>query len=347
MSVNLKSLAATLGLSQTTVSRGLNGYDDVAESTRRRIQEAAQRLDYRPNARAQGLATGRSMVIGHVIPTSAQHEMVNPIFADFVAGVSEEYARQGYKMLLIRVDEGEEHQTYRQLRATSAVDGVVLQGPLCNDPRIEMLCDSGLPFVVHGRSSGVKPDYCWVDVNNRRAFERATDFLIKLGHRRIALINGTEQMDFAHRRRMGYLDALHAAGIEMMPELMVQNEMTEAFGYLETTKLLGLARPPTAILVSSFISALGVRRAIEDANLRMGHDISVITHDDMLSYLPNGISEPVFTATRSSVAQAGRILANILLNKIANPNQPPQSKLLEAELVLGQSTGPYRGNNAV
>ena len=87
--MNLKSLAEELGLSQTTVSRALNGYPEVSEATRQRVEEAARRHNYRPNSRAKGLATGRAMVIGQVIPTSVQHEMVNPIFGDFVAGASQ------------------------------------------------------------------------------------------------------------------------------------------------------------------------------------------------------------------------------------------------------------------
>jgi LacI family transcriptional regulator len=88
------------------------------------------------------------------------------------------------------------------------------------------------------------------------------------------------------------------------------------------------------------ISALGVRRAIEEAGLKMGKDISVIAHDDDLSYLKNGQDVPIFTATRSSVRNAGSILAEILIDSIATPLSPPRHQLLEAELVVGRSTGP-------
>ena len=84
-----------------------------------------------------------------------------------------------------------------------------------NDTRIPLLTEIGLPFVVHGRSSEATLPYAWLDVNNRRAFERATEFLLDLGHRRIALINGREGMDFAFRRRHGYVNALAARGIAL------------------------------------------------------------------------------------------------------------------------------------
>ncbi|MDH3263922.1 MAG: LacI family transcriptional regulator, partial [Paracoccaceae bacterium] len=94
--MRLKELSAVLGLSPTTVSRALNGYSDVSEETRRRVQEAARRHNYRPDARARGLAMGRARAIGHVIPISTKHEMLNPVFADFIAGAGETYARAGY-----------------------------------------------------------------------------------------------------------------------------------------------------------------------------------------------------------------------------------------------------------
>lgn len=342
MAVNLKTLSQKLGLSQTTVSRGLNGYSDVAEDTRRRIQDMAARLNYSPNTRAKGLATGRSMVIGHVIPATSDHEMVNPLFADFVAAASSVYAANGFDMLMVRNKMSDEAATYRRLKATSAVDGVIIQGPTIDDARIALLKEIGIPFVVHGRSSEVEASYSWVDVNNRRAFERATQMLIQLGHKRIALLNGLETMDFARRRREGFIDGLQAAGLMPSGDMMCSSEMTEHYGYAETSRLLSLDLAPTAILSSSLITALGVRRAIEDRGLKLGVDISVVTHDDALSYLPNGYQEPVFTATRSSISAAGRIAADMLIERIKNPHAVEKSQLLEVELLIGQSSGPAK-----
>ena len=98
--MNLKQLAETLGLSQTTVSRAMNGYPEVSEATRARVHAAAARHNSRPNTRARSLATGRSMMIGHVIPVSTRHEMMNPIFSDFISGAGEAYAKAGFDMML-------------------------------------------------------------------------------------------------------------------------------------------------------------------------------------------------------------------------------------------------------
>jgi LacI family transcriptional regulator len=177
-----------------------------------------------------------------------------------------------------------------------------------------------------------------VDVNNRRAFARATEFLLDLGHRRIALVNGIEAMDFAVRRRHGFTEALAAHAVEADPNLMVSGEMTEGYGFRAADQMLSLPQPPTAFLTSSLISAIGVRRALESCGLRMGRDVSVVTHDDELSYMKNGEDVPIFTATRSSVREAGRHAAEMLIDIIATGDTSPRQRLLEAELMVGQST---------
>lgn len=337
--VSLKQLADSLGLSQTTVSRALNGYPEVKEATRLKIQDAARRLNYTPNPGARGLATGRAMAIGHVIPISTQHEMVNPIFGDFVAGASQTYAQRGYDMVLTHVDDSDEAQTYRMLARKGRVDGIIVHGPRNNDPRIPLLNSLRIPFVVHGRSSQIKQDYSWVDVNNRHSFQRATEFLLDLGHHRIALINGLENMDFAQRRREGYLTALTERAIAADPQLMCSAEMTEYYGHHEAARMLTLDHPPTAFLVSSLISGLGARRAIEDAGKKVGRDVSIIVHDDMLSYLTEPKDVPLFTSIRSSVREAGRISAELLMDLVDKPTSAPRHILLEADLIVGRSTG--------
>lgn len=338
--MNLKQLSAILGLSPTTVSRALNNYPEVNETTRARVKAAAITHNYSANTRAKSLATGRSMAIGHVIPISTQHEIVNPVFADFIAGAGEIYSRNQHDMLLSVVADIDEERAYRELAARASVDGVIVHGPRQNDPRIALLKQLGIPFVVHGRASDGDTNYSWVDVNNRRSFERATNFLFDLGHRRIALVNGLEFMDFAVRRKDGFLTAHQQRGFTADPDLMIAGEMTEDLGFREAKRMLAQTNPPTAFVVSSMIMAIGVRRAIGNAGQKMGRDVSVIIHDDVLSYLPNGAEIPLFTATKSSVHQAGKLCAQMLLDIIAAGDTTPQHILLETELTIGESTGP-------
>ena len=337
--MNLRELSKILNLSQTTVSRALNGYPEVNEKTRKRVLDAAREHNYSPNARAQSLATGRSMCVGHVIPTD-MHEQIGSVgFAEFIAGAGEIYRRHGYDMLVSVVSDEAEEQAYREFSTRGRVDGVIVHAPKTNDPRIPLLNALGLPFVVHGRSSQVTEDYNWLDVNNRRAMERATGYLCDLGHRRVALINGEEHMDFAWRRRQGYLAALKSAGLDPDPALMAAGDMTDPVGFKEASRMLAMSDPPTAFACSSIVTTFGVRRAIEARGLSVGRDISIVCFDDAISALPNGSPDaPTYTATRSSIRAAGKRCAEVLIDRINRPGQPPLQELWEAELLLGQST---------
>ena len=338
MGITLKELAQSLRLSPTTVSRALNGYPEVSEATRWRVIDAARRLNYRPNTRAKGLATGRAQAIGHVIPVTDRHEIVNPVFADFIAGAGETYARAGYDMVLSVVDDDEETQVYRDLVARGTISPSTV--PRQRDPRIPLLTELGVPFVVHGRATGTQVPYSWLDINNHRGFRRATAFLLELGHRRIALLNGLEELDFAIRRRRGYADALAEHGIVADPALMASGEMTETNARRAARAMLTLDRPPTAFLASSMILGIGLRHALWEAGLEPGRDVSVIVHDDELSYLGNDDGVPFFTATRSSVREAGRLCGEMLLDLMADPGRAPLTRLMEVDLTLGRSTGP-------
>lgn len=343
-SLNLRQLSDLLRLSPTTVSRALAGYPEVNEDTRRRVHEAARRHDYRPNRRAAALATGRAMAIGHVVADNSATAFANPVFADFVSGASEIYARDGYDMVLSVVQEGQEVRAHRQLAANGSVDGLIVHGPHVGDPRFDALRAGALPFVVHGRMPGADWDYDFVDVDNHRAFRRAADLLLDLGHRRIALLNGPEPLDFARRRLDGVHDALAARGIAPDRLLARHGEMSEQAAHAAAAGMLAATDPPTAFLASSLLMAFGVRRAVQDAGLAVGRDVSIVTHDDMLSYLSNGGADagdvPPFTATRSSVRAAGRRCAEILLARIVDPDAPRIREVWESDLVRGASTGP-------
>lgn len=335
---NLRELSEKLGLSQTTISRALNGYPEVSETTRQRVIEAARRYNYEPNSSARRLATGKARTIGHVVPIT-KHDMLNPHFTDFIAGAGAVYSRRGYDMLISVVDVDKEADTYRALRRNRRVDGVIVHGPVADDPRPAMLRELGLPFVVHGRTLEDESSYCWVDVNNRRAFAAATRHLIGLGHRRIALVNGWEHMTFAIRRREGYEDALGAAGLPVDPALMATNEMIESSGHAAMASFLARAAPPTAVLAASVLSGLGVLRAAREAGLKPGRDVSVIWYDDCLSFLDPESGGAAMTVIRSAIREAGEHCAAMLIDQIEG-RSVRNHLLLEADFLAGTSTGP-------
>lgn len=338
--MNLKQLSQLLGLSQTTISRALNGYPEVNAETRQRVIEAAQQTGYRPNRAAQRLATGKAGSLGLVMPVSPGHYS-DVHFGEFQIGLSEEALQHDFNFVIMPSHPRDEEQALRWLVASGSVDGFYLAYLRECDPRIAMARSLGLPFIVHGRSLGTEEDFPYLDVDNERAFRDATDLLIGLGHRRFGLLNGPDDLDFAIRRRMGVEASLAAHGLRLDPQAMRHTAMTDEYGARAMAQLLALPEPPTAVLCASTVLALGAVRAIGMAGLKLGQDISLIAHDDVLPLLkPEHFIVPL-TTTRSSLRAAGARVAQRLIAAINGEDgaYEPQ-ELWVADMVIRASTGP-------
>ncbi|MBO3758337.1 substrate-binding domain-containing protein [Ciceribacter sp. L1K22] len=338
--MNLKQLSHLLGLSQTTISRALNGYPEVNEETRQRVLQAAKETGYRPNRAAQRLATGRSGSIGLVMPIAAgQYSDVH--FGEFQVGLAEEALRHDFHFVITPANPRDEEQAIRWMVASGNVDGYYLAYLRENDPRIAMALSLDVPFIVHGRSIGIDADYPYLDVDNLGAFRDAARLLLDLGHTRLALLNGPEDLDFAIRRRQGVETALAERGLTLDSKNIRHMLMTDEQGHRAMVELLEGDNPPTAVLCASTVLALGAVRAIMRAGLTLGRDISLIAHDDELPMLkPENFTIPL-TTTRSSLRAAGIRVAQRLIAEIKKSEpSPPRRELWQADLVVRASTGP-------
>ncbi|WP_332700692.1 substrate-binding domain-containing protein [Devosia sp.] len=335
--MRLKDLAEHLGLSQTTVSRALNGYPEVNEATRLRVAETAARLGYRPNASALRLATGRAGAIGLVLRGADE---LGPHMSEFMAGMSGRMSTEEIDILLITVDNfQDEMAAYRRLAASQKVDAIVLHSPTLKDARAELLLDLNIPFVMHGRTNIGQP-VAWLDIDNTSAVERATGHLLDLGHRRIALLNGLKDRTFAEHREIGYLAALSARGVAFDSALMGNSVFTDEVAFRMAQAMLELRPRPTAFLAGSMMTALGVFRAIRQAGLVLGKDVSMIAHDDVFPYLNADNMYPTMSTTRSSIRQAGSRVAELILQILAGKPVEDVHELWPVELVLRESSRP-------
>lgn len=341
--MNLKELSQRLGLSQTTVSRALNGYPEVSERTRERVIKAARDMNYRPNPNAKSLATGRTEHIGIILPIE-RNLLIEPVFGEFIAGVAQFLAEADMDMTIMPTPSSKEMQIYEQLAMSGRVDGILISSPTLEDPRVASLAASDFPFVLHGRTQCTLP-YSFLDIDNKGAFFKATSLLLDLGHRHIGLINGDENMTFARDRHLGYREALSQYAIEYDANLVCdQGSMTEENGFNSVSRLL-LQRPrPSAFIVGSMILALGAMRAIRHHGLEPGHDIALIAHDDHLPYLHADKFDPPLTTTSSSIRAAGYDIAQILHGEIHNKDKtlPKNQTVLDVELIVRGSTRVYR-----
>ncbi|WP_269932591.1 substrate-binding domain-containing protein [Aminobacter sp. HY435] len=331
--MNLKQLALMLELSQTTVSRALNGYPEVNEETRRRVTDAAKRHGYRPNPSARRLATGKAGMIGYVLPTGAAVD-IDPHFVEFLSGLGD-YAR-GHELDLVLspADAQDEETTYRRIVANKQVDALYISAPRGADKRLTLVHQLGIPFIVHGRSEGLDFDYPFIDIDNEGAFHDATRLLVQLGHRRVGLINGDDAQTFAIFRERGVRRALAQNGLALDPRHIRSEVMTEENGYRATRSLLEGADAPTAIVCSSLIMALGVVRAARDLNLSLPGDLSLICHDDVFPWLkPEHFSVPL-TTTRSSIRAAGARVAERLAARISGLEDGARGEVWPVDLVV-------------
>lgn len=340
--MNLKQLSLMLELSQTTVSRALNGYPEVSEETRRRVTDAAKRHGYRPNPSARRLATGKAGMIGYVMPTGAAVD-IDPHFVEFLSGLGD-YAR-GHELDLVLspADAQDEETTYRRIVANKQVDALYISAPCSADKRVTLAHQLGIPFIVHGRSEGLDFDYPFIDIDNEGAFHDATRLLVQLGHKRVALINGDDTQTFAIFRERGVRRALSESGLVLEPRNIRSLAMTEENGYRAARGLLEASEAPTAIVCSSLLMALGIVRAARDLNLVMPRDLSLVSHDDVFHWLkPEHFSVPL-TTTRSSIRAAGARVAERLAARISGLEDGARGEVWPVDLVVRGSIAGAKG----
>ena len=335
--MNLRELANQLGLSQTTVSRALNGFPEVSEETRLRVKAAADLHGYRPSAAARRLATGQSGMLGVIFP-GERNLLGDLLFTEFLGGCVESASDRGYDVTLAMArGQQSEEAIYRRIVRNARVDAMIISSPHIVDSRPALMAGLGMPFIVHGRTRSALP-YAYLDIDNHGAFLAATRLLLDLGHRRIALINGDAHFNFAADREAGYREALGARGLTADGRLISGGSMHDDNGFQNGRRMLALDTKPTAFVCSSIAQAAGVRRACNEAGLHIGEDIAVIAHDDRLHEIRAETFDPPLTTTQSPIGDAGRRIAVLLIDQLRNPEAPMPGEVWPVDLVVRRST---------
>ncbi|SFR33854.1 transcriptional regulator, LacI family [Yoonia tamlensis] len=332
----LKEISAELGWSVTTVSRALNGFPEVNENTRKKVQEVADRLGYRPNRVAQRLVTGRSGMVGMIVKIKADMS-ADQTFFEILTGLTAALSRRETDLVLA-VDQDDDPVTpYKKLLERDILDGFILNAPTTNDPRVSFLLERGIPFVLHGQDRP-DPTYPSFGIDNKAVSARSVKMLSNLGHQRIALINGKLRHAYASDRLAGFDDAARGLGLTQTP---IANEATyESDGYTKALDMLAGPTPPTAFICASTVIAAGVIRAVRDRGLRVPHDVSVMAHDDALPLTRAINFDPALTVTRAPLRDACTPLADILLDHLNGTPALELQRLQDIELIVRGSTGP-------
>ncbi|MEZ4666423.1 MAG: LacI family DNA-binding transcriptional regulator [Anaerolineae bacterium] len=331
--VTIIDVARASGVSYSTVSRVLNGFEFVKESTRQRVLEAAEKLGYVANAPARSLAGGKSQTIGLLVPG-----LDNGYIGEIIRGVDVELARANYDLMIYTTHRSRGKESlYANTIANGVSDGLLLIVPLVPTNYLDALRERNFPCVLIDQSVTAEQSSV-VDATNWQGAYEATRYLIELGHRRIAFITGLRELGSAAQRFEGYKDALTDNNIPVLDELIIEGDYWQPLAYENTRKFLNEYSPPTAIFAANDLSAFGAMEAIRNHGLRIPEDISIIGFDD----IPQAsIVYPKLTTIRQPLEQMGRVAVKLLLEQIENPDRQPRRVTLATQLIVRDSCQQY------
>lgn len=334
--VTISQLADALGVSKGTVSRALNDYPDISESTRHRVKRQAERMGYRPLSHAQAIRTGRTRSIGLVLQTGV-YDGQRPFLAEFLAGVTQAASGENWSLTVATAaSDSDMLATLSRLIEEHKADGFILPRTMIADPRVALLREAGAPFIMYGRTQDAA-GCSWYDILGEHAMRDAVLRLADLGHRRIAFVNGGSEFYYSHLRRQGYLEGLERAGLTADPAIMAGDALTRAQGKRATAQLLRLDRPPTAIVFAVDLAAIGAYDAAAECGIEIGREVSVIGYDGVPE---GGFARPPLTTFDVDSQRAGARLAHLLIRQIRGEDPETLRETEHARLVVRGSDAP-------
>lgn len=334
MPLTLNDIAEASGVSRSTVSRVINGDENVKPETREKVMEVIGKVNFQPNLAARGLAAGHTNVLGLIIPAGVSNIFSEPYFPLLIQGVSTACNALEHTVMLWLAEPEYERRMVNQITHNGLVDGVIVSSMLMDDPIVQSLSSSKMPFILIGWHPVLEVNY--LDVDNCKGASDATSHLLRLGRKRVATITGPRNMISGHSRYQGYLSALEQRNVPFSPDLVVEGDFSEMSGYTCMQKLLG--RQVDGVFIASDSMAYGAMRAIREANLRIPEDIAVIGFDDLPA---SARTTPALTTVRQPILRMGSIAAEILVDIIRYPKTQPRHVILPTELVIRESCGSH------
>src|SRR2546427_1297213 len=326
----IAEIAAQAGVSIPTISRVLNGRPDVAPATRARIEQVLKESGYIRSSAAKGLRKGSSGIIDLVVPG-----LDNPYVTEIVRGVEEALERSGLRLALsFTHDKSLGERQWLDKIADRATEGAILVLAHGQSSRLDELRQRGIPFVVVDHRGELGPDVPSVGATNWAGGRVAVEYLLSLGHRRIAMIAGPASLRCSLDRVAGYRAALEAAGIPIDPELIRPGDFRLQSGYIQTSALLALPDPPTAIFAGNDLQAMGAYKALYLRNMHVPEQMSVIGFDDIPF---TTIVSPSLTTVRQPLFEMGRIATSMLMRLIAGESLDSSRVLLPTTLITRES----------
>lgn len=335
MRVTIKEVAQAAGVSTATVSRVLNKVGPVDNETRRRVEEAAKELSYVPNALGRSLSTRRTEALGMLLP-----DLYGEFFSDVIRGADETAQQNRYHLLVSSAHNNREKiaTTLQMLRGR--VDGLVIMSPHIDAQTLNANVPKNLPTVLlNCRIKDVA--FNSINIDNFDGARRMVQHLVEHGHRRIAIIKGTEKNLDAEERLAGYVQAIGDAGIDPSESIVMEGNFMDSSGYEAAQKILALSPRPTAIFASNDSMAIGALSALREVGVSVPHEMALAGFDDIpiARYLT-----PALTSVHVPISDLGAMAIQRLLQVMrAKNDHQPEHSLLPTTLAIRESCGCTKG----
>ena len=328
--VTIRDVAAYAGVSHQTVSRVINQSERVSPATRARVEKAIAELGYRPNAIARYMAKGHTGTLACIAPNLTDYT-----FASIIDGAETEARKHGYFLLSASAHDEETFICLMDdLVGSRRVEGIMIINPYADHRHVHLPPDFPTVFAGARPREETADSVALDDVGVAR---EATQHLINLGHRCIAMVTGPLAEDCSQDRCLGYAQSLHEAGIDSLPELIVEGDWLAPSGYKAFKRLFEMNPTPTAVFAQNDQMAVGILRAARDLRLSIPSDLSVLGIDDipLAAYFT-----PPLTTLRQDFAKIGQEASRLLIRTVEQPSDPARHIRLPAELIVRRSTGP-------
>jgi len=330
----LRDVAQKSGVSHQTVSRVINGSEDVLPETRALVEAAIAEMGYRPNAIARSMARGQTHTLACISPN-----LTDFTFASVIEGAEVEARQHKYFMLSSSASDPEAfRELVDELVGHRRVDGLIVINPYA-DQRFEYI-PKDFPLVFVGASAHEK-NICSVSLDDEKVAYEATRHLLDLGHTNIALVTGPMEEDCSQDRTEGYRRALREAGIDFDKTMVVEGDWSATSGQDALLSFIEQGRIPTAVFAQNDRMAMGVMSAAREAGIKVPTQLAVIGVDDMplSSYF-----DPPLTTMRQDIPRIGQEATRMLLDMIQKKTTELRDLKLPAELVVRRSTSEKGGD---
>lgn len=329
MSITIRDVAEKADVSVATVSRVLNGSDNVRDATEERVLEAAHALDYRPSETARNLRAQKTHTVGVLLPN-----MHGEFFAQVTQGLDRQARENGHHLLVSNshTNEAEAESVIRSL--LGRVDGLIILWPRLAVHFLESLVPERLPVVLLNTSAG-QSRFQSLSFDNRAGAYAAVKHLADHGHDRVAVLTGGPENFDAQERLAGYRAAVDDFGLAADSSLELEGDFTRETGKAVVDTFLALAPRPTALFASNDSMALGVLRGLHKAGLQVPGDVALVGFDDIPTA---GYVTPSLTTVHAPTQELGEQAMDRLLARLED-EEPPPHQTLETGLVARESCG--------